>query len=56
MCNYKIGNIIPIQKMLAYLPVFPSKISMANQHFWINKDKNLNKIHKMLIVVSTKAS
>ena len=55
MCNYKTGNTIPTQKMLAYLPVFPSKISMPNQQFTIHKARNLNKIHKMVIAVATKA-
>ena len=41
--------------MLAYLPMFPSKIRMANQHFWIHKTKNLNKIHKMLIAGGQKS-
>ena len=55
MCDYQTGNTIPTQKMLAYLPVFPSKISMPNQQFTIHKARNLNKIPKVVIAAATKA-
>jgi len=55
MSNYQTDNAIPTQKMLVYLPVFPSTISTPNQRFTIHKAQNLNKVHNILIIAATKA-